>query len=822
MPVVLNSLAILTSVLGLLVVALLGLCGWLFLERRSFKNANLASTAELSRLTTQLQQRDLALGESNAQRAKNQARLHRLETQLERSLEFSGVAAFNWNTIENVVVWNGPVEQVFGVKRSQLVTYDAFLQSVIPEDRSSVSTKVRESAELGCDYNAEFRICRPDGEVRWLAGLGGTVTYNGKPVQMSGVNFDITARKEAEAKLRASEERFREMVDALPQMVWIAAAGGEIQYRNRQWYRIAGLEPKGSEDEVHRQVLHPEDFARWQTTWAEARYSGDSYEIEYRFWDAGRGEYRWMLNRASKVQSGDKDTLWYGTCIDIHERKLAEANLVASQQSLLERENQLSLLFESGLIGNYSWDVDENLVYCHPIIWQLYGEAALAAIEKPVPADWFRSRQHPNDLPFIESEVAAMLEGERPLDVEFRVVWPDGSVHWLECRANVTRFENGKPALVSGINIDITERKNAALAIAASEEQFRVLANSVPLVVWIAEEDGRISYINRRWFQMVGAEPAQPVNWQSAVHPDDVQVVTSVRDHSRRTGTPYEVEIRLWNSTLREYRWHLARSVPLRDHAGRIQRWVGCSAETHDQKAAKDLLESQVSIRTEELRQSLHEKETLLKEIHHRVKNNLQIVSSLLKMQTEMVKDRVAQEALNESRQRVYSMALIHERLYGTDQMDEIDFADYASGLVNELRYSAARSSDIEIRIEAVPILLNVEQAIPCGLILNELVTNALKYAYPAGQGGEVIISLKEQPSRRLRLTVADRGVGLPAGFQLGATETLGLSIVEILSRQIGGILHIDTNNGGTAFAIDFPLPDKPPVKPTPVRNSVA
>ena len=213
-------------------------------------------------------------------------------------------------------------------------------------------------------------------------------------------------------------------------------------------------------------------------------------------------------------------------------------------------------------------------------------------------------------------------------------------------------------------------------------------------------------------------------------------------------------------------------------------------------------------MRTEELRQSLREKETLLKEIHHRVKNNLQIVSSLLKMQTDTVKDHVAQAALNDSRQRVYSMALIHERLYGTERMDEIDFADYAAGLVNELSYSVGKPPGVEIRIDAAQILLNVDQAIPCGLILNELVTNALKYAYPAGKSGEILILLRETNDGCVSLRVVDHGIGLPNGFNLKTLDSLGLSIVEILSRQIGGSLHIEENHG-TAFIIDFPLSEK-------------
>jgi two-component sensor histidine kinase len=206
-----------------------------------------------------------------------------------------------------------------------------------------------------------------------------------------------------------------------------------------------------------------------------------------------------------------------------------------------------------------------------------------------------------------------------------------------------------------------------------------------------------------------------------------------------------------------------------------------------------------------ELRRSLQEKETLLQEVHHRVKNNLQIVSSLLKLQADTLADPSAASLLRESQQRVLSMALIHERLYTGKQMAAIEFDSYARTLVQELVYSyAGRAGNVTGRILPPPIFLTIGQAIPCGLILNELVTNALKYAYAPDKIGEVIVELHESPEGRIRLAVSDYGKGLPPGFSTKNSKSLGLRIVDVLAKQLGGTLTYETGER-TTFVLDFP-----------------
>ena len=227
---------------------------------------------------------------------------------------------------------------------------------------------------------------------------------------------------------------------------------------------------------------------------------------------------------------------------------------------------------------------------------------------------------------------------------------------------------------------------------------------------------------------------------------------------------------------------------------------------------AKDELERRVQDRTAALTQSnaklaglLTEKELLLKEVHHRVKNNLQVISSLLNLQTDYIKDPEALEIFAESRNRVRSMALIHEKLYQSHDLARIDFADYLRSLTRNLQQSFARkSAGVQIAVEVEEIMLGVDSAVPCGLIVNELVTNCFKYAFPPESSGEIHITMARIAGAGLRLSVSDNGVGFPKHVDFRNTNSLGMQIINTLAEQLDGTIQM-TNGCGTKFEISFP-----------------
>ena len=210
----------------------------------------------------------------------------------------------------------------------------------------------------------------------------------------------------------------------------------------------------------------------------------------------------------------------------------------------------------------------------------------------------------------------------------------------------------------------------------------------------------------------------------------------------------------------------------------------------------------------EQIKASLAEKEVMLKEIHHRVKNNLQVISSLVGLQADGSKDEAVRQVLQDVIYRVRSMALVHEKLYQSANLAHMDFAEYTRSLLNYLwRAHGAAAAAVRLTLDLEPVSLPADTAVTCGLILNELAVNALKHAFQGRADGEVTISLHSGTDRQIRLCVADNGVGLPVGFDWRQTRSLGLRLVQMLSRQLDATVEVSSGYG-TRFEIVFGGPD--------------
>jgi len=293
-----------------------------------------------------------------------------------------------------------------------------------------------------------------------------------------------------------------------------------------------------------------------------------------------------------------------------------------------------------------------------------------------------------------------------------------------------------------------------------------------------------------------------------------------------RTGTLTEAKNGIYNLAGRKIPLHLCKAMEKLLRIGKVYT-VGFSGDGENFGALTIILNKgkplehkktietiayqasialQRSIVEETIKESLEEKKVLLREIHHRVKNNMQIISSLLNLQSQHVDELETQDVLQESQGRVRSMAMIHETLYQSPSLTRIDFKDYIDKLTSHLFYTyGVRNNDIEQVLEVKDVKMNIDTAIPCGLIINELVTNSLKYAFPESEGnskGMIKIELN-QIKDQFKLVVLDNGVGLPSHIQPETTETLGLQLVNNLVKQIEGSLKIDRTLG-TSFTIIF------------------
>jgi PAS domain S-box-containing protein len=388
-------------------------------------------------------------------------------------------------------------------------------------------------------------------------------------------------------------------------------------------------------------------------------------------------------------------------------------------------------------------------------------------------------------LPATERPLGRALRGETVMAFELVVETPSGERIPLLSSAAPIRDAHG--AMIGAISsvTDVRPLKYLELSLRESEQQFRDLANSISPFVWVTDETGAASWFNRRWYEYTGMSPEAPMGWGwlEVVHPDHVDRVVERARHSIETGEPFEVTFPLRAADGR-YRWFLARALAVRDPEGKVTRYFGTTTDVNEQHEAQELLR------------------TLLKEVTHRVKNSLALVSSLLKLQAKTLEGD-ARRALEEASLRVHAVASVHDQLWRNAESREIDLKPFLSDLCSSIAKTAPMYKTV-CRIE--PAVVDSDLAVPVGLFVNELLTNAYKYAYPEGQKGEVRLLGTPEPGGRYRLEISDSGRGLPADFDLAKVGSLGMRVVTTLVSQLDGKLTVGSAEPGARFSLVFPL----------------
>ncbi len=409
---------------------------------------------------------------------------------------------------------------------------------------------------------------------------------------------------------------------------------------------------------------------------------------------------------------------------------------------------------------------------------------------------------HPDDRAIQQPLMAAFANGSLPeYQLEKRYITKHGEVRWVQLTAKAIRNATGEILYGLGMVEDITNRKLTEDALRHSEAQNRAILNAVPDLLLRLRRDGTCTRLVQPSLPGGSIAPSEQSVWDETLAPEHRQLELALCQQALATGT------------IQVYERQIERQGKL------------CHEEVRISPCGEDealLMVRDISDRKQaevQIRASLQEKELLLKEIHHRVKNNLQIICSLLSLQANTFNDPRIVEPLQESQRRVRTMSLVHERLYQTTSLAEIDIAAYIVDLVQDTFHASMLTNNpICLRFDLDNLYLEAETAIACGLILNELVANAIKHAFPDDRPGEICIRLKPHPTivNSYTLSIADNGVGIPKTVEIDNTDSLGLQVVCALVAQIYGTLEVDRQQG-TAFHITFPLqPEHPHTEPPP------
>jgi PAS domain S-box-containing protein len=598
---------------------------------------------------------------------------------------------------------------------------------------------------------------------------------------VAGSLAQLIERKQTEAALRASEERFRLAVEGARHGMWDWNVATGAIVVNRQWATLLGYELHEIAPHIDfwNQLLHPDDRPLIDHAF-QAHEQGRStlYECEHRV-RTKDGEWKWVFDRAQIVSRDIYNQALRVTGIleDITARRQAE---IALRQS----EARIRVILDSLPDPVFVSDKEGILLDSHSSVPELYyrppAEFLGKCITEVIPG--LVGQQ-------IRRAIVDAAKGTRQL-IEYPL--PIGG----ELRHFEARLAPLDADQVLTIVRDVTKQKRA------EEERFiRKIAEAVPHAMYVydlAEE--RYVYINEQARQNFGYSPEEIMRMGSAfftnhLHDDDRARFPELvaRWDGAGNGQIFETEYQLRHPN-GEWRWFAGRDTVFhRNPDGRVHQIIGTAHDVTEYKRAQ-----------RQILAALKEKEALLKEVHHRVKNNLQIITSLLNLQAAQIKDTTVLQIFTETKNRVRSMALLHETLYSTENLARIDFTRYVESLCAHLfRSYGVDPQRICLQIAITGVTLDLDQAIPCGLIINELVSNAIKYAFPDDRTGTIGVALQAHTAQQYQLCVRDNGIGLPVALDLTRTKSLGLRLVHDLALQLNGELTV-TRTAGATFTILF------------------
>jgi PAS domain S-box-containing protein len=407
---------------------------------------------------------------------------------------------------------------------------------------------------------------------------------NGRPAGVLAIVVETTERVLAEKALRASEAQFRTFAGAMPHHVWAAKPDGKLDWVNTKVLEYTGAKTTALQGDGWGQVVHPKDLSLAAEAWQKALASGTVYEVEFRL-RRSDGVYRWHLARAMPIRDDTGQVQrWIGTNTDIDDR-------IQAERALRDRQADLARVQQIGKVGGVEVFLTEGFRNRRsPEYLVIHGLPPEAAGETH--EDWVR-RIHPEDREETERQfIDAVKGGVREYNSEYRIVRPsDGQVRWIAVKAEIERDAQGRPLRLVGAHIDVTDRKLAEEAVRESEQRFRLVSESAPVMLWMGDVAGKCLYLNRalREFWGVAPEEVTGFDWNTSLHPDDTPALYSVFSQAMREHTPFTIEAR-YRRHDGEYRLIRTDAQPRFDASGDFLGMIGVNIDITEARLAEGSL----------------------------------------------------------------------------------------------------------------------------------------------------------------------------------------------------------------------------------------
>ncbi|HEY9696107.1 MAG TPA: PAS domain S-box protein [Trichocoleus sp.] len=738
-----------------------------------------------------------------------------------------------------------------------------WLQAVHPGDREQLAASWRSAIESSSSFQTEHRLIHRNGHEIWVVVQATPERdASGTLIGYLGTITDISDRKRIEEALRQSEALFRKLFEEAPIGIVLGRVDDRRLYKaNQMFCQMFGYNAAELAELSYTDLTYSGDLAA-ELPLAEQMLAGliPSYQLEKRY-IRKNGEIFWgHLTTTILRNSANQPIIAFGMVQDITERKQTEEQL-QHREALLREAQQIARL------GSWEFDLITQKTIWSEEKFHIFG--LNPGQPEPTYEQLLQQYIHPDDRDSLRLAVSRAIEQAEPYTLDLRIVQPDQTLSYVLIKGQPILNDLGQVVKLLGIIMDISDRKQTEALLqqqAQREQLLRLIAHRVRqsldldeiLAAAVTEVRQTFGADRALIFRLLpegkgqvikeAVLPAYPALgeglWTDAcLCPGSIQYYylgqprivsdvaldewgTCLGQLLRQFGVRSKISApiiqsldgstQIWGLLIVHACDHYRQWLP--EEARFLQQIsnqlaIAIQQSNLYQRAQTDLLERQQA--ENRLRASLQEKEVLLKEVHHRVKNNMQMISSLLSLQADSIQDPEVLQPFIESQRRVKTMALIHEKLYQSNNLAQINFADYVQQLADELlqSFKAARSQ-IQMVVEVADVNLTVDMAIPCGLIMSELVTNALKYAFPQGRSGRIDIRFIPDPthsssdSHHYILSIKDNGVGIPDQIDYRDTESLGLQIVCILTQKLKGTISLDRTHG-TEFNVVVPLAEK-------------
>lgn len=753
----------------------------------------LIATANISTDITDLKNAENKIIDAN--KAIEEQRIFLLETQKAGkigSIKFS-FAQNDWQSSEML-------DEIFGIDKDYNKTLESWEKLIHPEDRNTMSNYLQHQfIEEKKEFNKEYRIIRAnDKQLRWVHGYGKPILDNeNNVIGVYGTAQDITKRKLAELVVKESNFLLKEFSKIAKIGGWkIDMATKELSWTD-ETYRIYEIEKDYiptveyaisffDEESIPVIAKAVDDAIQYGTPFDE-----DLYII------TAKGNRKVVKAKGEAIKNDKGEMIEIrGIFQDITQQKQADL-------AKIESEKRYKELFDNLIDEVHVWDIvkDENgeiktwkLSDVNPSALKAWGKTKKQVIGKTAD-EIFKDNITENFMPVVQK----IFTSGKPISWEHD--FPPTNQF-----LSMTSFPLGTRFISTGR--DITKEKAAVEALKESEERYAMIFERTKNPLVITNLKGYVVQFNEEAAKQLGytKEEYAGLHISQIDVNDNPEKVTERMEKTKKEGAVFfETQHRAKNGQIRDIMVSAAL-IKIKDEHFNL---VVFNDITPIKQAHKTILEQNQLLeeQEEELKQTLETQEVLLKEVHHRVKNNLQTVSSLLYQQKKLSKDPKITQALNESMNRVSSMALIHQYIYKSSNLKHLNIKQYISELVRKLKESyQEHKQNIQLQMEIDDIEFDIDKTIPVALMLNEILSNIFKYAFTDKESGKINILLKKQDAAKVKLLVSDNGIGFPENFDAEKSKTLGMYlIVNFAKLQLAGDLTISSKpNKGVKYEIIF------------------